>query len=57
MKVLGFQEACDNAEWVRIQENPELDVPVATPAGMSLLKIIAWTDRAGDLRRGHPNEA
>jgi len=51
MKVLGFQEACDNAEWVRIQENPELYVPVATPAGMSLLKIIAWTDRAGDLRR------
>jgi len=51
MNVLGFQEACDNAEWVRIQESPELDVPVATPAGMSLLKIIAWTDRAGDLRR------
>ena len=26
-------------------------MPVATPAGMALLKIIAWTDRASDLRR------
>jgi len=51
MNVLGFQEACDNAEWVRIQDAPELDVPVATPAGMVLLKIIAWTDQAKDLRR------
>lgn len=51
MNVLGFQDACDSAEWVRIQDEPELDVPVATPAGMALLKIIAWTDRARDLRR------
>lgn len=45
MNVLGFQEACDHADWVRIHDNPELDVPVATPAGMVLLKVIAWTDR------------
>ncbi len=51
MNVLGFQKACDAAEWVRIQDEPELDVPVATPAGMALLKIIAWTDRASDLRK------
>jgi predicted nucleotidyltransferase len=51
MNVLGFQDACDAAEWVRIQNEPELDVPVATPAGMALLKIIAWTDRARDKRR------
>lgn len=51
MNVLGFQEACDHADWVRIQDAPELDVPVATPAGMALLKLIAWTDRAADLRR------
>ena len=50
MNVLGFKEACDNAEWVRIQEAPVLDVPVATPVGMSLLKIISWTDRAIELR-------
>lgn len=51
MTVLGFQEACEAAEWVRIQDNPVLDVPVATPAGMILLKIIAWTDRTRDMRK------
>lgn len=51
MNVLGFQEACDHANWVRIQDDPVLDVPVVTPAGMMLLKLIAWADRAADLRR------
>ncbi len=51
MSVLGFQEACETAEWVRVQDEPELDVPVATPASLVLLKIIAWTDRARNLRR------
>lgn len=51
MNVIGFQEASAAAEWVRIQDEPALDVPVATPAGMALLKIIAWTDRAKDKRR------
>lgn len=50
MSVLGFQEACNNAEWVRIQESPELDIPVVTPSGMVLLKLIAWTDRTRELR-------
>jgi len=50
MNVLGFKEACDNAEWLRIQEEPVLDIPVATPVGMSLLKIISWADRAIELR-------
>lgn len=51
MNVLGFQEACDAAKWVRVQDEPKLDVPVVTPAGLVLLKIIAWSDRARDLRR------
>lgn len=50
MNVLGFKEACDNAEWLRIQEEPVLDMPVATPVGMSLLKIISWADRVIELR-------
>lgn len=45
MNVLGFQEACDNAVMVRLQEKPPVDIPVATPAGLALLKIVAWTDR------------
>lgn len=50
MNVLGFKEACEHAEWVRVQSEPEIDIPVVTPVGMSLLKIISWTDRAAELR-------
>ncbi len=50
MNVLGFQEACDNADRVRLADGPELIVPVVTPAGMALLKLIAWTDRDRDIR-------
>lgn len=45
MNVLGFKEACDSAEWVRVNENPQVDIPVVTPTGLMLLKLIAWTDR------------
>lgn len=51
MSVLGFQEVCANAEIVRIQEEPPVDIPVASPAGMTILKLIAWLDRPSDLRR------
>lgn len=51
MNVLGFQDAYGAAEWVRIREEPPLDVPVATPAGLVLLKIIAWSDPARIGRR------
>lgn len=50
MNVLGFQEVCDNAEIVRIQNDPLVDIPVARPAGMAVLKLTAWTDRTADLR-------
>lgn len=50
MSVLGFQEACDKAEQVRIADSPELVIPVATPPGMVLLKLIAWADRARENR-------
>jgi predicted nucleotidyltransferase len=51
MNVLGFQEALDNANIVRVSDNPILDVPVASPEGMTILKLIAWTDRAADARK------
>jgi predicted nucleotidyltransferase len=50
MSVLGFQEACAHAELVRIQNEPPIDIPVATPAGMAILKLIAWLDRDIELR-------
>lgn len=51
MNILGFQEACDNAELVKVQEEPEVKIPVATPEGMVLLKLIAWSDRGAGARK------
>jgi len=39
MNVLGFQEASKHSVMVRIQDEPPIDIPVATPQGMALLKI------------------
>ncbi|MBQ0795084.1 nucleotidyl transferase AbiEii/AbiGii toxin family protein [Zhongshania sp.] len=50
MNVLGFQEACQHADIIRVQQNPSIDIPVVTPAGMALLKLIAWLDRPANLR-------
>ncbi len=50
MSVLGFDEACADAEIVCIQSDPAVNIPVATPKGMVLLKLIAWMDRARELR-------
>lgn len=51
MNVLGFREACEHADIVRVRDHPALDIPVVTMAGLSILKIIAWTDRIPDIRR------
>jgi len=50
MNVLGFHEAIENATKVIIQDNPKIEIPVVTPSGLSLLKIICWLDRDPDLR-------
>lgn len=51
MNVLGFSEACDYAEKVIICDESNLIIPVATPVGLVLLKLISWTDRSPDIRR------
>ena len=51
MNVLGFREACEHADEVLLDDQTNLVVPVATPVGMTLLKLIAWGDRAPDMRR------
>ena len=50
MNVRGFQEAFADALQVQISQNPEMIIPVASPAGICLLKLIAWLDRDIDLR-------
>jgi len=56
MNVLGFEDAFRSVQVVRLRFDPVLDTPFATPAGLAVLKVIAWSDRtprgnkdAGDL--------
>lgn len=51
MSVLGFTEAHDHSDLIRIQNDPEIQIRVATPVGMALLKLIAWNDRSPDVRK------
>jgi len=57
MSVAGFTEACEHADDVMLDDQSNLVVPVATPVGMVLLKMIAWTDRAPDIRRKDATDA
>ena len=43
--MLGFEDAYRNAQIVRLSTEPVLDIPFATPAGLAVLKIVAWRER------------
>ncbi|MEK6787372.1 MAG: nucleotidyl transferase AbiEii/AbiGii toxin family protein [Pseudomonadota bacterium] len=51
MSVSGFQEAMDHALRVRVSTSPLIEVSVASPAGIALLKLISWSERPSDVRR------
>lgn len=51
MNVVGFDEALKWREYFRIRNEPLLDVPVVSTTGLTLLKLLAWTDRVADKRR------
>lgn len=51
MSVLGFQEAHDHAINVIIQQNPLIEIPVATSQGLALLKLISWSEREIKLKQ------
>ena len=50
MKVHGFSEAFEHALNVQISEEPSITIPVASPAGICLLKLVSWLDREVELR-------
>ena len=50
MKVHGFSEAFKHALNVKISEEPSITIPVASPAGICLLKLVSWLDREIELR-------
>lgn len=50
MGVSGFKEAFKNAINVKINEKADITILVASPAGISILKLIAWLERAGNIK-------
>ena len=48
MSVLGFDEVYKQAWDVLLNKEPALHVKVASPAGILLLKLIAWTERGSE---------
>ena len=51
MSVTGFNEAFKHALDVKIANNPNLNIKVASPAGMLLLKLISWLEKEHGVRR------
>jgi predicted nucleotidyltransferase len=47
MTVAGFEESNAQALTVRLSNSPLLEIPFASPAGWSLLKIFSWNARVG----------
>lgn len=51
MSVVGFKDALDNADWLTVKKEPRLELPVASPEGLTLLKLVAWLERDAQIRR------
>ncbi|MHB1688649.1 MAG: nucleotidyl transferase AbiEii/AbiGii toxin family protein [Ignavibacteriaceae bacterium] len=49
--VLGFEEAYNNSNLVKVKRNPDMIVNFATPESLCLLKIISWSERYPDRSR------
>ncbi len=56
MNVLGFPEAFENARTVRLSSSPPVEIAVATPVGLAVLKLIAWSDAPFNLRDKHATD-
>ena len=48
MSTAGFEEAYQSAQLVRMRASPPLNIRVASPAGLAILKIIAWAERPSE---------
>jgi predicted nucleotidyltransferase len=51
MTVVGFEDAYEAAQHVTVRADPPLDILVASPAGLAIMKIIAWADRPDERSR------
>jgi predicted nucleotidyltransferase len=54
MSILGFSEAFKHALHVTINDSPTIKIPVVSPVGLALLKVVSWSEREREKR---PNDA
>lgn len=45
ISTIGFDEAYQSAQTVRLNSDPALDILIASPVGLAIMKIVAWNDR------------
>ena len=55
MSVTGFHECFRHAIQIKLSDNPELVVKVASLAGLAILKLIAWDDNPDRRRKDAPD--
>jgi predicted nucleotidyltransferase len=51
MSVAGFEDAYRAAHEVKVRASPPLDILVASPVGLTIMKLIAWADRPDERNR------
>ena len=51
MSVVGFEDAYQAAQQVRVRADPPLDIRVASPVGLAIMKMIAWADRPNERKK------
>lgn len=54
MTILGFREAFEHALLVKVNDSPAINVPVVSPVGLAMMKLVSWTEREREKR---PNDA
>jgi hypothetical protein len=53
MSVLGFREAYLNSVFIQVRPSPLAEVAVVSPVGLTLLKLIDWSESSPNLRPKH----
>ncbi|ROT96188.1 hypothetical protein EB809_17365 [Marinobacter sp. R17] len=51
MHVMGFKEALEHADHVIVDSQPPFELSVASPVGLAILKLVAWSEREPRVRR------
>lgn len=51
MSVVGFEDAYKAAQVVRVRADPPFDILVASLAGLTIMKVVAWAERPSERNR------